>query len=112
MTRKIIFLYVLIALYYWPAQTQPLAEQFYNQGMNLMAFGDITCAEVNFSKALEYNENFAEAYIQRGLVRWYLNKFGDAMRDYNRAFELKPELIKAKRNIRDIFRSLLKITKI
>jgi tetratricopeptide (TPR) repeat protein len=63
-----------------------------------MARGDITGAEASFSKAIEFNENYAEAYIHRGLVRWYLSRFGDAMRDYNRALILNNGLSKAYHN--------------
>ena len=41
-----------------------------------------------YSKAIEYNPNFMDAYINRGLVNNELNDYESSLEDYNRAIEL------------------------
>ena len=41
-----------------------------------------------YSKAIEYNPNFMDAYINRGLVNNELTDYESSLRDYNKAIEL------------------------
>jgi tetratricopeptide (TPR) repeat protein len=67
--------------------------------------GDLKSAEVQFTRAIELNENYADAYAQRGWVKWFSNRPGPALQDYNIAISLKPEVMTTK-NLRNIFRAL------
>lgn len=84
---------------------QPMYLQYYNQGLEAIMQGDLKSAEVQFSRAIELNENYADAYAQRGWVKWFSNRPGPALQDYNIAISLKPEVMTTK-NLRSIFRVL------
>lgn len=47
-------------------------------------------AATYFSKAIEYNPEFADAYHQRGLMRKQLNNLKGAEEDFTKAVQLKP----------------------
>lgn len=84
---------------------QPMYQQYYNMGVESVMRGDLQTAEVQFTRALELNENFADAYAQRGWVKWFSNRPGPALQDYNIAISLKPEILTTK-NLRSIFRTI------
>jgi len=74
-------------------------------GVESIMQGDLRSAETQFTRAIELNENYADAYAQRGWVKWFSNRPGPALQDYNIAISLKPEVITTK-NLRSIFRVL------
>jgi tetratricopeptide (TPR) repeat protein len=74
-------------------------------GIESLMQGDLQSAENQFTRAIELNENYADAYAQRGWVKWFLNRPGPALQDYNIAISIKPEIL-ATRNLRNIFRAL------
>ena len=106
MFRKVLLLaFCQIILLWIPAMTQPMSVQYYNMGQESILQGDLLNAEVQFTRAIELNENYADAYAQRGWVRWFSNRAGLALKDYNKAISLKPEIIKTK-NLRKVFNQL------
>ena len=106
MFRKVLLLaFCQIILLWIPAMTQPMSVQYYNMGQESILQGDLLNAEVQFTRAIELNENYADAYAQRGWVRWFSNRAGLALKDYNKAISLKPEIIKTK-NLRKVFNEL------
>jgi tetratricopeptide (TPR) repeat protein len=106
MLRKV-FLLLNVILLFSVACTmgQPMYLQYYNMGVEYVMQGDLRSAEVQFSRAIELNENFADAYAQRGWVKWFSNRPGPALQDYNVAISLKPEVITTK-NLRNVFRTI------
>jgi len=80
-------------------------QQLYNMGVESIVQGDLQSAEVQLTRAIELNENYADAYAQRGWVKWFLNRPGPALQDYNKAILLKPEILTTK-NLRNIFRAI------
>ena len=94
-----------VMLLWIPAMTQPMSVQYYNMGQESILQGDLLNAEAQFTRAIELNENYADAYAQRGWVRWFSNRAGLALKDYNKAISLKPEIIKTK-NLRKVFNQL------
>ena len=106
MVRKVLLLTVLqIIILSFSAKTQPMSVQYYNMGQEALLQGDLFNAETQYTRAIELNENYAEAYAQRGWVRWFSNRAGLALRDYNKAILLKPEIITTK-NLRKVFGQL------
>lgn len=106
MLRKVILLAAVQIILLWlPAKTQPMYVQYYNMGQESILQGDLLNAEVQFTRAIELNENYADAYAQRGWVRWFSNRAGLALKDYNKAISLKPEIITTK-NLRNVFKQL------
>jgi tetratricopeptide (TPR) repeat protein len=79
-----------------PLNGQP-SRYFYENGMNL---SDDKLAIAEFSKAINYDNNYAEAYFQRGKRFFILNYLNESLRtfaikDVNIAITLKPSYIEA-----------------
>jgi len=100
-----VFLILLSSGIFIPVMSQPMYIQYYNMGQESVLQGDLYNAEVLFTRAIELNENYAEAYAQRGWVRWFSNRPGPALQDYNKAIAIKPDIITTK-NLRNVFNRL------
>lgn len=61
---------------------------YYNLGIIHCQKRDFAMAEAMFTKAIDINGDFAEAYFNRGLVRLYLEKEAEGTRDLSKAGEL------------------------
>ena len=48
-----------------------------------------------FTKAIEINPNYAEAYHERGLAYDAIGEYDRAISDYNKAIEINPKYEKA-----------------
>jgi Flp pilus assembly protein TadD len=97
LTLALIFMTVSIAA----AAGSPAAKssaskdiQHYNTGVNLMLEKKFSRAETQFRKALDRNERFAEAHnnLAFTLRKQGPDHYAEALKHYNRAIELKPNL--------------------
>ena len=52
----------------------------------------------DFDKAIDLNKDYAEAYNNRGLVKYDLKHYDAAIEDYGKAIELKPDYALAYNN--------------
>ena len=75
-----------------PAVSKDL--KYYNKGVALMLDRDFGDAEKQFRKALDVNEDFAEAHnnLAYTLRKQGEDHFDEALKHYNRAIELNPRL--------------------
>jgi tetratricopeptide (TPR) repeat protein len=71
-------------------RASPSALSYYRQGRTAFGARDYETALEHFTHAIELDPDYAEAYIQRGYVNWYLEKDEQALADYNLALELTP----------------------
>lgn len=71
------------------------AEKYNEIGKSAYENGKLEQSISYFTKAIEYNENYAPAYNNRGNIYLLLKKYIDAIYDYKKAIELDPKLIKA-----------------
>lgn len=72
-----------------PAQReQPGAKEYYERGVKAASYKD---AIQEYSKALELDPGFADAYLGRGDAYSGLEKAAEAVRDYSKYLELKPK---------------------
>jgi len=71
------------------------ALDYYSKGNCKKLLNDYQGALSDFTKAIKYNPNFAEAYYRRGNTKILLNDNEGALFDYDKALELNPELAKA-----------------
>ena len=69
--------------------------QYYSRGNCKKLLNDFKGAIVDFTKAIKYNPNFAEAYFRRADIKTILNDNEGAALDYVKAIELNPELAEA-----------------
>lgn len=59
-----------------------------NRGIILNRRGDLNEALADFNKAIELDEEVAEAYLNRGNTWFYAQRYDDAMADYEKALAL------------------------
>jgi tetratricopeptide (TPR) repeat protein len=69
--------------------------QYYSRGNCKKLLNDYKGAIADFTKAIKYNPNFAEAYFRRADIKIILNDNRGAALDYVKAIELNPELADA-----------------
>jgi tetratricopeptide (TPR) repeat protein len=69
--------------------------QYYSRGNCKKLLNDYKGAIDDFTKAIKYNPNFAEAYFRRADIKTILNDNEGAALDYVKAIELNPELAEA-----------------
>ncbi|MEE3716998.1 tetratricopeptide repeat protein [Tumidithrix elongata RA019] len=72
-----------------------MAQEHYNQGIAKAAAGDYLGAVHAFSRALQANPEWVEAYYRRGLALFDLGDRQGAIADYNQALTLQPKFLDA-----------------
>ncbi len=75
-------------------------------GASLMAQGNMKESLSIFTRALQLNPNFPDAYINRGNALQGLGKLEKALNDYNKAIQLNPRNAKAYSNRGNIFKGM------
>jgi tetratricopeptide (TPR) repeat protein len=70
---------------------------YLNKGINNLDGNskDIRTAISDFTKAIEYNHEYAEAYYYRGRAKSELKFYREAIIDFSRAIEIRPEYAEA-----------------
>jgi tetratricopeptide (TPR) repeat protein len=66
------------------------ALEYYSKGNCKKLLYNYKGAIADFTKAIKYNPNFAEAYYKRANTKLILNDTIGAKSDYNKAIELNP----------------------
>ena len=69
----------------------PLATQYFKQGVEKYEAGNYQGAISNWSKAIEINPQDAIAYYNRGLAKDGLQDYQAAIVDYTKAIEIDPQ---------------------
>lgn len=65
-------------------------NSYYNRGISYYKTGKEEEAEGDFDKVIIMDPRMSSAYVYRGLCRDELKRYKDALNDYTRALELKP----------------------
>lgn len=74
------------------------AESFYNRGLNLVGFGGnvrYDRAIAHFTKAIELNPDFANAFHSRAYAYYSIDDYPRAIADYTQAIQLHPDFAAA-----------------
>jgi len=66
------------------------AEDYFNKAYDLHEEGKLEVAIVGYSKAIELNPNYIDAYNSRGRAHGNLKEYDKAITDYNKAIQLDP----------------------
>ncbi len=88
---------------YQPPASLNSAQDYFEQGNYDYDLGDCNAAIVDYSKAIELNPNFAEAYNNRAYTYMMRLEYGEALPDLNRAIEIRPNYAHALMNRGDIY---------
>ncbi|NEQ38188.1 MAG: tetratricopeptide repeat protein [Okeania sp. SIO3I5] len=72
-----------------------MEQEIYNQAVANSRAKDYQTAIQYFSRAIEINPNFAEAYYGRGLAKFDLGNKEEAIADYSQALAINPNYIDA-----------------
>ena len=75
-----------------PANLPPKAIELNDEGARALTSGDLTTALARVELAIEYNNKFTEAWVNKGLVELKLGRYDQARSDLNRAKKLNPDL--------------------
>lgn len=86
-----------------PPQNLKTAKDFLLQGDYEYEKGSCDKAVQNYTKAININPKYAEAYNNRGYTYMRIRNFENAIYDLNKAIELRPNYINALTNRGDIY---------
>ena len=73
------------------ANANPLADNFFNSGVDKYKQGDYQGAIADYAKAIEINPQDVGAYTNRGIAKNGLKDYQGAIADYNKALEINPK---------------------
>ena len=71
--------------------TNPLATQYFKQGVEKYEAGNYQGAISDWSKAIEINPQDAVFYYNRGVAKHELKDYQGAIADYTKAIEINPQ---------------------
>lgn len=75
---------------------------YFFKGIAMDELGEYEIAIVNYSKAIEYEPNYAENFQNRGLAYYHNKDYDNAISDYKKALELNPNNELAKEQLQDV----------
>lgn len=92
--------YITVAFAFLIQQTllASTGEMYYSLGQEYMQKKNYELAVLSFSKAVEQNPNWAEAHNALGEAYYFLFKYNEALKEFDRAIELKSDYTLAKIN--------------
>ncbi len=91
--NKFLFLVIFLpASFFAGAQSYDRkALDYYYTAMGCTRAKDYTRAIIEFSKAIELDSGFIQAWENRGVAKFYLKDYTGAIEDYNKAIEINPD---------------------
>jgi len=87
---------------YEKTSTALTAEEYFYRGYEKVKLKDYYSAIEDYSKALELNPNYTDAFNNRGNAKFKLKDYYSAISDYSKAIELEPNYSKVYRNRGDM----------
>ena len=104
MKRLIVLLSALILFTISSCEDPNKSRQYMDEGAKLMLrYSKYEEAEELFTKAIKYDKNNFEAYYYRGCAKINATKYRDAIADFEKAVELKPDYADAYFNLGRIY---------
>ena len=85
MRKSIIILFVLFVNFIAMGQT---ANNYFQEGLDKLSSKNYRIARAKFTKAIELNPNYSDAYLGRGNSKYNLKSYQSAILDYTKAIDL------------------------
>ncbi len=103
--KKLNYLLTILLFAGLTACQDPAKSRIYmDEGSKLMmTYGKFKEAEASFDKAIKYDKSNYEAYYLRGCAKINEKKYRDAIDDFGKATELKPDYADAYFNIGKVY---------
>ncbi len=73
------------------SQNADSASYYFTKGIEERDARRFAVAEKNFSKSIEFRQDYVEAYIENGKVNLEMRKIYDAQKNFTKAYELQPD---------------------
>jgi tetratricopeptide (TPR) repeat protein len=86
----IVGIFLLLLLIFSPVTAADLADQYFNEGLNLSKLGQYSDAVAAYDKAVFIRPNNADAWNNRGVALDNLGQYSEAISSYDKAIALKP----------------------
>lgn len=74
---------------------KPSAKDFFNRAESQMKNQNWDSAIINYSKAIELDDKFADSYFGRGLTYLLLKDFEKSIADFDKTIEINPKFSEA-----------------
>ncbi len=99
--KKLTFLFSLLAFFaFTGCENQAKSRIYTEEGSKLLIrYSKFEEAEETLSKAIKYNKNNFEAYYYRGCAKVNRKKYAEAISDFEKAIEIKPDYADAHFNM-------------
>ena len=98
MKKKLMIFFAISILIINCTPKQEKAKNYYKEGIKKTYYSDYTGAIEDFNKAIKYNPEYIEAYLNRGNCKANLRNYKGALEDYDKAIELNPDYADAYEN--------------
>ena len=91
--KKLALIFTAVCMLFLTSCENPAKSRLYTEegSKQLLRYSDYKKAEETLSDAIKYDKNNYEAYYYRGCARVNAMKYDEAIADFEKAVELKPD---------------------
>jgi len=99
--KRLLYCFALITLFALSGCENPAKSRLYTEEGSklLLRYSDYKAAEETLTKAIGYDKNNFEAYYYRGCAKVNAMKYDEAIADFEKAIEIKPDYADAYFNL-------------
>ena len=99
--KKLVWIFVAICVLFLASCENPAKSRLYTEegSKMLLRYSEYKKAEETLTKAIKYDKSNFEAYYYRGCARVNAMKYDEAIDDFEKAIELKPDYADAYFNL-------------